>query len=182
MQRLALSTRRLSLRPLLPLSPMLTQPLPRASSPPLRTTHLMLRSSSLLRGRRSPSAWGSPRQYSQPPPEACSGRFSRALSRIRFLALSLHHRHLHLHLRLLLRLLLRQRLLLHRSMSQLPPLPQLRPLRRHHSLFPSRRLLRPRSQHRPPMVVASMCGTHLVARFTRAIRVFVPSSTETVMA
>ena len=180
MQRLALSTRRLSLRPLLPLSPMLTQPLPRASSLPLRTTHLMLRSSSLLRGRRSPSAWALPRQYSQPPPEACSGRFSRALSRIRFLALSLHHRLLLLHLHQ--RLLLRQRLLLHRSMSQLPPLLQLRPLRRHHSLFPSRRLLRPRSQHRLPMVVASMCGTHLVVRFTRAIRVFVPSSTETVMA
>lgn len=180
MQRLALSTRRLSLRPLLPLSPMLTQPLPRASSLPLRTTHPVLRSSSLLRGRRSPSAWGSPRQYSQPPPEACSGRFSRALSRIRFLALSLHHRHLHLHLRLLLR----QRLLLHRSMSQLPPLPQLRLPPRHplRSLLPPLRLLRPRSQHRLPMVVASMCGTHSVVRFTRAIRVFVPSSTETVMA
>lgn len=174
MQRLALSTRRLSLRPLLPLSPMLTQPLPRASSPPLRTTHLMLRSSSLLRGRRSPSAWGSPRQYSQPPPEACSGRFSRALSRIRFLALFLHHR--------LLLLLLHQRLLLHRSMSQLPPLLRRPHQPRHHSLLRPLRRHRPLRQHRLPMVVASMCGTRLVARFTRAIRVFVPSSTETVMA
>lgn len=176
MQRLALSTRRLSLRRLLPLSPMLTQPLPRASSPPLRTTHLMLRSSSLLRGRRSPSAWALLRQYSQPPPEACSGRFSRALSRIRFLALSLHHRLLHLLLRQ------RQRLLLHRSLNRLLHLLRRPHQPRHHSLFPSRRLLRPRSQHRPPMVVASMCGTHLVVQFTRAIRVFVPSSTETVMA
>ena len=176
MQRLALSTRRLSLRRLLPLSPKLTQPLPRASSPPLRTTHLMLRSSSLLRGRRSPSAWALLRQYSQPPPEACSGRFSRALSRIHFLALSLHHRLLHLHLHL------RQR----RSMSLLLPLlpPLLLPLlqRPHQLRHPLRSLLPPRSQHRLPMVVASMCGTHLVVRFTRAIRVFVPSSTETVMA